>query len=185
MGLALLNVVDDNDGGEGPNLEHTKYQRPLSKKQLRNLEIIAQEDGSGLLTQHFENAIYVAVEPALLDSASLTTSIYGPFKRVAWQPHAKSTSMILLAGAHRRQTSINLTAPHRKAITVAQKQIQRLNASRSSGRQVELQQNIQKLQEAVESKSVWLTVFYDQCKMIPRRYTMPPLTCCSQDTRNA
>ena len=167
LGFALIDVVQPYDGGSGPLLVPSKYQRPHSKKQLAKLESVAGPDGSGLRTLDFDNALYIAVDPTLFDHSCLTKSLYGARQRVTWNPGASSETMVLLAGSHRQQVSINLTEPQRKAIEGAEKRLGKLNQARRQGRALELGAEIEGWQKAMAPKSVWLTMLYDKGRLLP------------------
>ncbi|KAF6750607.1 hypothetical protein DFP72DRAFT_1072314 [Ephemerocybe angulata] len=162
LGFALVNIVDPCDGGRGPKLILSKYQRPLSKKQLRLLQLAAGPDGSGLRTLDFENAVYIAVDPALLEEGTLTQDLYPPHNRVQWSPAAEGATMVLLAGGHRQATSMDLVDPHDKEIEKLKKKITALGPNRREDRAEQIQAQIDKLLAAREPKCIWLAMFYDR-----------------------
>ncbi|KAF6741495.1 hypothetical protein DFP72DRAFT_862133 [Ephemerocybe angulata] len=115
--------------------------RPLSKKQLRLLEAIAGEDGSGLRTRDFENAVYIAVDPLLI-ATPLTKTVYDEYRPVDWVPGARTHTMILISGGHRQKTSAKLTIPHDDIISQLEKKIQALDQQRREDRAADLRSQI-------------------------------------------
>lgn len=138
------------------------FQRVLSKKQLAKLALIAGPNGTGWRTRDFENAVYIAVDPQLLNMASLTHNPYGPYQRVEWTAAAKQATMTLVAGAHRQSVSIKLVEPQRRSIEKAEQAIAKLDPVLRADAIAEHRRHIRKCNEATEPRRVWLAMLYDQ-----------------------
>lgn len=162
LGHALVDIVTPNDGGSGPSLVLSPFQRELSKKQLKKLELVAGSDGTGWRPRDFENAVYIAVDPSLLHTEALTAKPYGPYQRVQWTAQAKNHEMILVAGAHRQTISTRLIEPQTRAIAKAQEDIAKLDATLRPDAVQVLQRHIRKCEQASEPRRVWLAMLYDK-----------------------
>ncbi|KAF6745294.1 hypothetical protein DFP72DRAFT_1077732 [Ephemerocybe angulata] len=139
LGFALIDIVSPNDGGDGPSLILSDYQRPLSQKQVRKLEEIAGSDGARLLPLSFDNAV-----------------------RVTWAPRARRMEMVLLAGAHRQRVAENLTQAQRKAIAALEQKLEALDQVRKPNEAAQIRADIDLLLLAVRPKCIWLAMLYNK-----------------------
>ncbi|KAF6740938.1 hypothetical protein DFP72DRAFT_863881 [Ephemerocybe angulata] len=163
LGFALIDIVSPNDGGDGPSLILSDYQRPLSQKQVRKLEEIAGSDGARLLPLSFDNAVYIAVDPSsLLEAQELSKALYGPYSRVTWAPRARRMEMVLLAGAHRQRVAENLTQAQRKAIAALEQKLEALDQVRKPNEAAQIRADIDLLLLAVRPKCIWLAMLYNK-----------------------
>lgn len=181
LGYALIDIVIPNDGGSGPSLASSPFQRELSKKQLKKLELVAGADGTGWRTRDFENAVYIAVDPALLDPTSLTQNPYGPYQRVKWAPGAQNGKMSLVAGAHRQSVSIKLVEPQTRSILKAQQLMSKLDPVLRADAIALHQRHIEKCMLASEPRRVWLAMLYDNGKPLP---TLSKMTSNANSQKN-
>ncbi|KAJ2911591.1 hypothetical protein MD484_g8823, partial [Candolleomyces efflorescens] len=174
LGYALIDIVNPHDGGKGPNLLPSPYQRPYSNKQLKNLRASAGPDGSGLRTTDHEHAIVIAAPSNLIDETQLSQSPYGPHRRVHWLPGALEDTMVLLAGFHRQKTSEDVTQEHQKEILKIGAQVDRAKSKGNATKAAELEKMLEKLQNAMEPQVVWLAMIYDREGILENRRRSGP-----------
>ncbi|KAJ2912801.1 hypothetical protein MD484_g7606, partial [Candolleomyces efflorescens] len=162
LGFALLDVVNPKDGGPGPNLVLSSFHRSLSTKQLKNLAALAGEDGTGLRNRDYENALIVAIPKDAFNTDCLSQSPCGPHRRIAWKPEASQLTMVLLAGAHRQETSKSLVQGHQHELERLQKKIEKLE-TRDVGNAIAVErEKVQKVKDAMEPRVVWLVMVFDK-----------------------
>lgn len=160
LGFGLIDVVETNDGGTGPRLTSSRFQRELSTKQLKHLAQVAGKDGTGLRTRDHEHALCIAIPQAFVNEDSLTKSLSGPFQRLRWLPGATNETMVLIAGSHRQKISQELTKKHLSEIKKYESQLERANETGNEPRQAAIQAKIDGLRSAMEPKAVWLAMIY-------------------------
>lgn len=163
LGYALINVVQDCDGGDGPELVAHPAQRVISESQVQKL-VAVNLVGAGLETKNHKRALIVGVRPETFDSGSIATSVNDELPRIEWNAKAAGTNMVRYAGTHRQAALKESVKPQAKKIEALMKEKEKLERSGKRGaaaRIEELDSLITTAEAALEDNSLWVCELVD------------------------
>ncbi|KAI6017928.1 hypothetical protein EDC04DRAFT_2902389 [Pisolithus marmoratus] len=160
LGYALMTVMDDNDLGTGPTIQHRQVNiRPIDPAFLEEFAKGVSEHGLHNTWQ--EHAMDVGVHRRDIDLASLEPAKDTPYSnRVRWQAGARDSTAILYNGNHR------FTYMHEKSAHSVP-YLQYLKAkdelcTASSGQMYDaFMEAMQVAQKVVRDGGIWLIRFFD------------------------
>jgi hypothetical protein len=106
LGYARINVLLPFDGGVGPAIVSSDYQRAEDRANTDDLfrrvgGLDTDKPGHALRPFDLANAMSMGVDPSVLDLTSLSKDPYGTVSRVKWHPEAKASSLVRFTGFHR------------------------------------------------------------------------------------
>ncbi|KZT18425.1 hypothetical protein NEOLEDRAFT_1184317 [Neolentinus lepideus HHB14362 ss-1] len=164
LGYALLSLIGNNDGGEGPEIQPSPYNpRMITPKALTALWNAFEVDG--ILNHHLAHAMTIAVKKDLLDQSTLVSKQDiqqgKDAERLTWLK--KDGLAYLLAGQHRREAIRKTIEDHEKSIAALTKRLSKPRLTDDLRK--DLQAQFWDAKDNLERESTWLVQIIDLDKL--------------------
>jgi hypothetical protein len=163
LGYASINVLLPFDGGNGPAIVSSDYQRAEDRANTDDLfrrvgGLDADKPGHALRRFDPANAMCMGVDPSVLNLTSLSKDPYGTVSRVKWNTDAKASSLVRFTGFHR-------TLVLRRLCKVSLAKLDKLP---------ELSPQRNPLLHVLNEEGLWLVALYDIRTLSTLLYCLTP-----------
>lgn len=159
LGWAIMSVVLDHAGKDGPIIEDGPMQRDLDKATVKMLYDMGGKDEAKTLLRHEpQHALVFGATRDIVDITSLCKNLDGPFRHVVWKNGATAHQIIRYAGQHRTAA---LQMVWKGAIDEL-KRIEKRLIKGAEKSEEKLKEQKAEIVARLHAEATWLVAFYDE-----------------------